>query len=172
MGDDLSRPEREAVRTPMQWSGAPHGGFTTAEKPVAPVRSGGPYGYESVNVERQRRDPDSLLRWLTRMIRLRVECPEIGWGEWKPVATRSPHVLALLYRWRGSAVLCVHNFDEQPHEVTLRLDGDDADRLYDLIDADDSRARGGRHRLSLEAYGYRWYGVGRADAAPRRRTLG
>ena len=123
MGDDLTLPERDSVRTPMQWSSDRNAGFSTADKLVAPVVATGPYGYENVNVERQRRDPDSLLRWMTRLIRLRIECPEIGWGDWKLVATRSPHVLALLYRWRGTAVLCLHNFDEQPHEVTLRARG-------------------------------------------------
>ena len=34
-----------AVRTPMQWSTEPHGGFTRAEKPVLPVIDDGPYGY-------------------------------------------------------------------------------------------------------------------------------
>ena len=171
MGDDLTLPERGAVRTPMQWSGERNAGFSTADKPVVPVVSGGPYGYEHVNVEQQRRDPDSLLRWMTRMIRLRIECPEIGWGDWRPVATRSPHVLALLYRWRGSALLCIHNFDEHPHEVTLKLEDDESRRLVDLIQEDhaDADARG-RHRLSLDAHGYRWFSVGRPDPAPRRRT--
>ncbi len=171
MGDDLSRPERHSVRTPMQWSTERNAGFSTAEKLVSPVVAGGPYGYEKVNVETQRRDPDSLLRWMTRMIRLRIECPEIGWGAWKLVATRSPHVLALLFRWRGSAVLCAHNFDEHPHEVTVRLAGEDADRLVDLIGDDHVRVgRGGAYRLSLDAYGYRWYAVGSPDAAPQRRV--
>jgi maltose alpha-D-glucosyltransferase/alpha-amylase len=171
MGDDLSLRERESVRTPMQWSAERNAGFSTAEEPVAPVVSEGPYGYGHVNVERQRRDPDSLLRFITRLIRLRIECPEIGWGDWKAVPTRSPHVLALLYRWRGSAVLCVHNFDERPHEVTLRLEGEDARRLVDLIHEEHSGAdRSGRHRLALEAHGYRWFSVGTSDPSPRRRT--
>ncbi|HET9225160.1 MAG TPA: alpha-amylase family protein, partial [Thermoanaerobaculia bacterium] len=32
MGDDLSLPERESVRTPMQWSREPNGGFSTASR--------------------------------------------------------------------------------------------------------------------------------------------
>jgi maltose alpha-D-glucosyltransferase / alpha-amylase len=57
MGDDLRLKERAAVRTPMQWSAGANGGFSTAERPVRPVVSGGLYGFETVNVERQRRDP-------------------------------------------------------------------------------------------------------------------
>jgi maltose alpha-D-glucosyltransferase / alpha-amylase len=169
MGDDLARPERHSVRTPMQWSSDANAGFTTAERPVAPVVSKGPYAYEHVNVELQRRDDGSLLQWMRSLIRLRTECPEIGWGEWEQVATRSPHVLAIRYEWRGTTVLCVHNLDEHPHDVTVRLKPGDDPRLVDLMHGERLDARKGAHRLSLDALGYRWYAVGRPDAAPHRR---
>ena len=34
MGDDLTLPERNCARTPMQWSTEPHGGFTKGDKPM------------------------------------------------------------------------------------------------------------------------------------------
>ena len=122
MGDDLRLKERDCARTPMQWTNERHGGFTTADKPVRPVIADGPYGYDQVNVEKQRRDPNSLLNWTAGMIRARKECPEIGWGTWKLVATRSPSVLAIYYEWRGNAVLILHNFSSQPREARFRLD--------------------------------------------------
>ena len=48
MRDDLWLPERNCARTPMQWSGEPHGGFTKGDKPILPVISGGAYGFEHV----------------------------------------------------------------------------------------------------------------------------
>ena len=42
MGDDLSLPERNCARTPMQWTSEAHGGFTNSDTPVARVISGGP----------------------------------------------------------------------------------------------------------------------------------
>src|SRR3979490_2934359 len=36
-GDDLSLPERNCARTPMQWSNEPQAGFTKSEKPPPPV---------------------------------------------------------------------------------------------------------------------------------------
>src|SRR5215510_5832435 len=55
MGDDLALPERQCARTPMQWSNEPHGGFTKATKPIRPVISGGPYGFEHINAAIQLR---------------------------------------------------------------------------------------------------------------------
>ena len=63
-------------------------GSRASDKPVCRVISGGAYGFEHVNVAEQRRDPDSLLNWTERMIRMRKEVPEIGWGDFALLATR------------------------------------------------------------------------------------
>src|SRR5581483_3563253 len=90
MGDNLRLQERECARTPMQWSLEPQGGFTSSDKPIMPSISGGPYGYEHINVAEQRRDPNSLLNWMERIIRMRKEVPEIGWGDFTIVKTGTP----------------------------------------------------------------------------------
>jgi maltose alpha-D-glucosyltransferase/alpha-amylase len=103
------------------------------------------------------------------MIRLRMECPEIGWGEWRVVRTGRPEVLAMRYDWRGNAVLVVHNFSQTACEVLLRLDVDGGEHLSDLLAEEESRAgEDGRHRLTLEAFGYRWFRIGRLNYALRR----
>ncbi len=96
MGDDLSLPERSCARTPMQWSTEPNGGFTQNPKPHIPVISGGVYGYEHVNVAEQRRDTDSLMNWMERIIRMRKEVPEIGWGDFVVLRTDAGHSCASL----------------------------------------------------------------------------
>lgn len=170
MGDDLSLPEREAVRTPMQWSDEKNGGFSVADKPTYPSVSEGPYSYKRVNVEAQRRDPNSLLNWTARMIRVRKECPEIGWGEWKVLPTNSPSVLAIRYTWRGNSLLTLHNFAAEAQEVKFRLDCGNGDRLVNLLVQDEVESESdNRHRIAIEAYGYRWYRVGRLDYVQRRR---
>ena len=161
MGDDLRLKERDAVRTPMQWSNDRHGGFTAGDDPVKPVIAGGPYGYEEVNVEKQRRDDNSLLNWTVRMIRLRKECPEIGWGNWTALATRSPHVLALCYEWRGNSVVVLHNFSSRPQEARFTVKTEGGAHLVNLLVNEEIHAdENGVHRVSLEAYGYRWFRVG------------
>lgn len=166
MGDDLSLPERNCARTPMQWSTEPHGGFTKCDKPILPVISHGPYGFEHVNVARQRRDPNSMLNWTERIIRMRKEVPEIGWGSFTVVPSGVPEVLALRFEWRGNSVVVVHNLDAAPREVCLEIKSERSagPDLINLLSEDHGRAdASGIHRILLEPYGYRWYRVGGLD---------
>jgi maltose alpha-D-glucosyltransferase/alpha-amylase len=174
MGDNLALPERNCARTPMQWSSEPHAGFTESDRPCSPVIDQGPYGFEQVNVATQRRDPNSMLNWTERIIRMRKEVPEIGWGDFKVIATRDPAVLIIRYDWRNNSVLFVHNLDEKPKEIVFAagLSGDAGKSLVNLLSEDHSEAGdNGRHRLVLEAYGYRWYRVGGLDYLLKRSDI-
>jgi maltose alpha-D-glucosyltransferase / alpha-amylase len=166
MGDDLTLPERNCARTPMQWSTEPNGGFTMSDASPLPVINQGPYGFEHVNVAQQRRDPNSLLNWTERIMRMRKEVPEIGWGAFSVLSAGTPEVLVLRYDWRNNSALFVHNLAAEPREISLQLKAD-AGGSKDLINllteshspADDT----GKHRIFMEAYGYHWYRVGGLD---------
>jgi maltose alpha-D-glucosyltransferase/alpha-amylase len=164
IGDNLRLPERECARTPMQWSAEPHGGFSRAKKIVRPVIDDPQYGFASVNVAAQRRDPDSLLNWTERVIRTRKECPEIGWGEFSVLRTNVPEVLAMRYDWRGTSLLTLHNFSSRTQRVRLKVGCDNDDTLVEVFDGRHSRAHNdGAHRITLPEYAWRWYRVGAAD---------
>ena len=77
MGEDLTQAERNSVRTPMQWTAELNAGFSTANPSglVRPVIDKGVFGYRKVNVQAQRRNPNSLLNYLERMIRTRKDIP-------------------------------------------------------------------------------------------------
>jgi maltose alpha-D-glucosyltransferase / alpha-amylase len=147
MGDDLSLHERDAVRTPMQWSPEQNGGFSTArrEELVLPVVSRGPFGYRNVNVADQRRDPSSLLQFVQRAIRARRELRELT-GGCEPIRLSEPSVLGLRY----GDVVALHNLSATA--VTVR--GADAEGLVDVF-ADQDYAPAGRS-LALDGYGFRW----------------
>jgi maltose alpha-D-glucosyltransferase / alpha-amylase len=171
MGDNLELPERNCARTPMQWSNEPQAGFTKGEKPVLPVIDKGPYAYEHVNAARQRRDAHSMLNWTERIIRMRKEVPEIGWGDFEVLETGTPAVLAIRYDWRNNSVLFLHNLDAKPREIRFHtgLAGDAGKRLVNLLTDDHSTAgKRGRHEVLLEPFGYRWYRVGGLDYLLKR----
>jgi maltose alpha-D-glucosyltransferase / alpha-amylase len=161
MGDDLDLKERNSVRTPMQWSDDAQAGFSTVKKTILPVISKGPYSYERVNVEAQRRDINSLLNWTERLIRLRKECPEIGWGTYQILNTGDSSVLGMRYDWRNNSVITLHNFNERPRSVTIDPGEKNGALLANLFAGEHSHAGpGGKHKIILEGYGYRWYRVG------------
>jgi len=174
MGDNLDLPERNCARTPMQWSNEPHGGFTDSERPCSPVIDKGAYGFEHVNVAKQRRDPNSLLNWTERIIRMRKEVPEIGWGDFTIISARDPAILIMRYDWRNNSVLFVHNLDERPREISFAsgIAGDAGKLLINLLSEDHSRASASsRHKLLIEGYGYRWYRVGGLDYLLKRSDI-
>jgi maltose alpha-D-glucosyltransferase/alpha-amylase len=161
MGDNLRLKERNCARTPMQWSIEPHAGFTRSDHLVLPVIEDGPYGYHKVNAADQRRDPESLLNWTERIIRMRKEVPEIGWGKFSLIEIDNDGVIAIRYDWRNNSVLTMHNLRGETTEVELRLHDRGARTLINLLSIDHSEGdHRGRHRVILEPYGYRWYRVG------------
>ena len=64
-----------------------------------------------MNAAVQRRDPNSMLNWTERIVRMRKEVPEVGWGEFEVLPVRDPAILAMRYDWRNNSVLFVHNLD-------------------------------------------------------------
>ncbi|WP_026464102.1 alpha-amylase family protein [Adhaeribacter aquaticus] len=158
MGDNLDLPEREAVRTPMHWSDDPQAGFSKADQLIHPVIEEGPYSYLHVNVEAQKRDPHSLYNWMGALIRLRKECPAIGWGKWQVLKTNVSSVLTMHYNWKNQSLIILHNFDEKPYEVILDLKQQQPEKLTDLMASNHSVAdANGLHKITLDAYGYRWF---------------
>ena len=165
MGDDLSLPERECARTAMQWSADRHGGFTTARRSRVPVIDDDWYGFEKVNVEDQRRDPHSMLNWMERKIRMRRECPEISWGDWKVIKTGTDGVLGMRFAYNSKVLTTLHNFTGEPRVVRIGAARGEG-TMVDLLATHDSQADGrGRHRIELEPYGYRWFRSGGIDHA-------
>jgi maltose alpha-D-glucosyltransferase/alpha-amylase len=169
MGDDLNLPERAAIRTPMQWSSEPNGGFSTATRLVRPVISEGEYRYERINVASERLEFDSFLNWMERAIRTRKECPEFGWGRMQFLDTGQPSVLAHACEWRGSTVVAVHNFSRATASVKLKLPAD-VEETLDLYGRHLRQpAPGAEHIIDLDGYDYRWLRLRRSTdrrAAP------
>jgi maltose alpha-D-glucosyltransferase/alpha-amylase len=163
MGDDLSLPDRESLRTPMQWSDVAHGGFTTAREPVRPVVAEGRYGYPAVNVSAQQRDPDSLLRWFQSMLHTLRECPEVGSGRCTTVPAGDPAVLAHRMDAGSGSVLFLHNLGRAGVRVDVgRPEDAQVDPLELFADRDYPAPDRSLQGLELGPCGYRWIRLRRA----------
>jgi trehalose synthase len=160
MAENLAIEGRYSVRAPMQWSGDAHAGFTAADsEPCRPIVEDGPFGFGEVNVARQRRDPDSLMNSIERLIRRRRECPELGWGEWALLDAGDSAVFAQRSDWDGSTVVAVHNLAGRETRARIELGGEG--RLVDLFADDDHELEGGAVTLELGPYGAHWFRVRR-----------
>lgn len=160
MGENLAAEGRLAVRTPMQWTDGKNGGFSTAapSRLPGPVVEGG-FAPEHVNVDAQRRDPDSLLHFMMLLIRRYRDCPELGWGRFEVLEQPHDSVLAHSCTWDDACLIAVHNLGPEPRNVPLG--GLDASAtLVDLL-CDGSTAVGadGSAEIVLEGYGFRWLRV-------------
>jgi maltose alpha-D-glucosyltransferase/alpha-amylase len=127
-----------------------------------------------LNAAAQRRDPNSMLNWTERIIRMRKEVPEVGWGDFEAIDIADRAVLVLRYDWRNNSVLFVHNLDDKPHEVSVSLGRDEggSQLLVNLLSDAHSRAgEDGKHHLLIEAYGYRWFRVGGLDYLLKRSDI-
>ena len=160
MGEDLSLPERNAVRTAMQWSDEENAGFSTAppEGLIRPVIREGPFAYETVNVATEDRDPDGLMNTISKIIRTRRAAPEFGWGNYRLLRTDAREVLAHACEWRGNTVVALHNLCDEARTVRLdiRSDGGAAKWLDILADDEYEEVVAGSGSVFLRPYGYRW----------------
>ena len=160
MGENLAIEGRLAVRTPMQWTSGPAAGFTTAPATAAcrPFPDGA-FGSEAVNVASQRTDPDSLLNWFERLIRLRKSAPEIGWGECQVVDVGNDAVLVLHYCWGDRMAITVHNLAARAAKVSIPLGVDTATLSDRLGSSSPIAAKDGTASIKIAAHGYHWFGV-------------
>ena len=164
MGEDLAAPGRMAVRTPMQWTAGPTGGFSSA-RPGRLIQRPAPDGYgpDHVNVKDQRHDPDSLWTFIREVIAVRRSCLELGWGELTVLDSGAAQVLVHRCDLDGSAVLAVHNLAAEPVSVSIEVDGLESDcELVDLLDrgAGATAVGSGPLELALAGYGHHWFRLG------------
>ncbi|MEJ2601567.1 MAG: alpha-amylase family glycosyl hydrolase, partial [Anaerolineales bacterium] len=129
MGDDIWLPDRNGVRTPMQWNAQPGAGFSTAppEKYYSPVIKNEPYGPEVVNVETEQNNPQSLYNQIRHMIAVRKGQRVFGQGDFRWVKSETAQgqnaIVAYLRTYANVSLLAVHNLSDSKQEVTLELPG-------------------------------------------------
>jgi maltose alpha-D-glucosyltransferase / alpha-amylase len=160
MGDNFYLGDRNAVRTPMQWSGGWNGGFSTAdpERLYLPLVANPNFGYQSVNVAAQRRSPGSLLRWTQRIIRVRRGSRALGRGTFELLSPDNHRILAFIRRYEGETILAAFNLAASAQAVTL-----DLSRWADSVPIEMfggsvfPRVRGGDYVLTLGPYDFYWF---------------
>ena len=162
MGDNVYLGDRDAVRTPMQWSPDRNAGFSVAnpQRLFLPVILDPEYHYETVNVEAQDLNPNSLLWWMRRLIALRAQHNVFGRGEIEFLYPENAKVLAFLRRDGEHTVLVVANLSRYATAVTLDLHEYRGQVPVELFGGTDFAAvHEGPYQLTLGPYGFYWFSL-------------
>ena len=123
MGDNVYLGDRDSVRTPMQWSADRNAGFSSAnpQRLFLPVVIDPEYHYETVNVEAQHHNPQSLLWWVRRLLALRKRHSVFGRGRLEMLHPDNPSVLAFVRRDADTQILVVANLSRFAQFAELDL---------------------------------------------------
>lgn len=133
MMDAIWKNGRDNARTPMQWDGSEHAGFTTGQ-PWLQVNP----NYESINVSNALDNKDSIFYHYKKLIDLRKNSEysdTIIYGEYKLLLPDDEQIFAYIREDENYKLLLVANFSEE--EVTRAIEGEVNQVILSNYDATD-----------------------------------
>jgi maltose alpha-D-glucosyltransferase/alpha-amylase len=169
MGDNIYLGDRDGVRTPMQWRPERNAGFSRADpqrlylQPIMdPI-----YGYESVNVEAQGREPASLLNWMRRMLSVRKGFAAFGRGTLRFLRPSNRKLLAYLREYENEIVLCVANLARSAQPVQLDLAQYRGRIPIELLGRTPFPAiTDAPYQMTLTGHGFLWFRLAPSEEVP------
>ena len=104
----IQRTSRDNARTPMQWSKAPHAGFSRV-RPWLKVNS----NFTEVNVQSELLNSNGVLAFWKKMIALRKSNNILAEGRFR-VVYEGKSIYAFQREWKGQKLLSVCNMSGKP----------------------------------------------------------
>ncbi len=166
MGDNYYLGDRNAVRTPMQWSPDRNAGFSEANRQrlYLPLVVDPEYHFEAVNVAAQAANPSSLLWWMKRVIGLRRHHPALARGTFEVVSTPNRQVLAFRREYEDETIVVVANLSRYAQWCELDLARDEGRRVVELFGGTVFPAVTARpYALTVGPHSFLWFRLETAD---------
>jgi alpha-glucosidase len=107
---------RDGERTPMQWNAKVNAGFSKT-RPWLPVAG----NYKTHNVETEQADPNSILVFYQRLLKLRHTNAALLDGSYVALNENDANVMSYLRRYKDDAVVVVLNMSAEPQKVSFDL---------------------------------------------------
>jgi len=159
MGDNIALFDRNGVRTPMQWTGDEHGGFSQAQPAMyyAPIIQTAPYHPAAVNVADQLQNPNSLLNTIRRLNLARKKHLAFGLGDFAWLECGSNAVAACLRTYGKERIIGLHNLSASNQPVHISLAEVGIALLEDILQDDEKiKLQKGELRITLTPYQVLW----------------
>ena len=167
MGDWPGLRDRDPNRTPMAWTPARNGGFSTAPDPLLvlpPITAPG-YDYRVVNVEVQKQLPGSLLNWHRRMLTCRRLLPALRHGSFRLLHSPHPGVLVYLRCTEAMTVLVAANVTAAGASLSLDLSEWAGERTREVMWGCEFPPAAEEWFVNLPPYGFNWWLIGEVEPA-------
>ena len=157
MGDNIWLPDRNGVRTPMQWSDEVNAGFSNPpiQSLYSPVIDDEIYGPQKVNVEIQREDTFSMWNAIRHMIAVRKEHRAFGWGEFEWLDLENKKVAAYRRFFEKDTILVFQNLSDSTQKIAYKPKRSTKTRI-DLLTQKEYIEEGGKVTIKLAPYQYLW----------------
>lgn len=123
--DDQKMISRDNARTPFQWTAAANAGFSTA----IPWLKVNP-NYTTVNATAEEKDPNSVLNYFRKLIKLRKANKTLIYGKYTLVDGGNPNIYAYTRELDGKTLLVLLNFTRETATANTGIDLSKAKVLY------------------------------------------
>jgi maltose alpha-D-glucosyltransferase/alpha-amylase len=156
MGDDIWLPDRNGVRTAMQWNSGLNAGFSDARGPelFSPIINDDIFGPTVVNVEVQQKDPASLWNAIRKMLAVRKGHRSFGLGAIQWVDCHNDRIASFRREFKQEKVWVVHNLSDSKEAIILG--GSTPGSFDELLTDKPYQKQGSQFRLDLEPFQFLW----------------
>jgi len=164
MGDNIWLPDRNGVRTPMQWDDSKNAAFSDApeDQLYEPLIDKGDFAYHKVNVAAEERDPNSLLSKMKHLIGVRKSHPILAVGDYKFLAKDHKETLVILREMKNEHLLCILNLSDQKQTLDLDLSAFTGNQVIEINkDKHFPPVQEGLYHLDINPYGFYWLKLAR-----------
>lgn len=110
----IAQRSRDNGRTPMQWNNEKYAGFSVKEPWIS-----SPDNYREINVETEKKDPDSILNFYKKLIQLRKEKRVISEGTISFIETPDDALLAYKRNLEEQELIVLNNLGREEKEMEL-----------------------------------------------------
>ncbi len=170
MGDRLDLPDRDGVRTPMQWSEGPTAGFSTAspDRLVRPIVSDPRFAPSVRSVAGEEGRDGSLLERVRALLSVRNERAETFSSPlYDALELPGSPVFGFVRPGPAEHILCLYNLSRSEVEVQARLPAWSAPHPTELLGHERRlTVTEGALRGRLPPYGFAWVGFPRVPDPP------
>lgn len=108
---------RDNGRTPFQWNSTTNAGFTTGT-PWIKVNP----NYSSINEEEENKDPNSVLNYFRKVVRLRKEHLVLVYGKYHLLDKKNKNIFAYTRTGGNEKMLVLLNFTNHTASTNLKMD--------------------------------------------------